>query len=142
MSGLVSEQKLPPPTTVWHTALTLVSTNSPAYGTLQGGMLVSLQRMAIGFALGENSVDPLMQMLRTVPAKAAAPAQVVLAKQGVGYGGDGGVAAEGRHQRPVSGHSKLASRSFVTPFVVRTCRDQDDTNRSFARLSGVVLRCR
>ena len=75
-SGLVSEQKLPSPTTVLHTAITLITTNSAAYGTLQGAMAVSLERVAIGFALGgavglvlavvaglsrlgENAVDPL-----------------------------------------------------------------------------------
>jgi sulfonate transport system permease protein len=93
-SGLISEQKLPPPTAVWRTALTLVTTNSPAYGTLQGAMLVSLQRVAIGFAvggliglvagliaglsrLGEYSVDPPMQMLRTVPLFGLIPVFIV-----------------------------------------------------------------
>ncbi len=51
-SGLVSEQKLPSPSTVLHTAITLITTNSAAYGTLQGAMVVSLERVAIGFALG------------------------------------------------------------------------------------------
>ena len=37
---------------MWHTAVGLVTTSSPAYGTLQGAMLVSLQRVAIGFTLG------------------------------------------------------------------------------------------
>ena len=83
-SGLISAQKLPSPVTVWHTAVSLVMHNSPAYGTLQDAMLVSLQRMAIGFAFGaavavvfaliaglsrfgENAVDPVMQILRTLP---------------------------------------------------------------------------
>jgi sulfonate transport system permease protein len=82
--GLISAQKLPSPTHIWSTAVSLVTTNSPAYGTLQGAMLISLERVAIGFAIGgsiglllavvaglsgvgENGVDPLMQMLRTVP---------------------------------------------------------------------------
>ncbi len=82
--GLVSAQKLPPPTQVWSTAVTLVTSHSSAFGTLQGAMAVSLQRVAIGFAvggaiglllalvaglsrIGENAVDPLMQMLRTLP---------------------------------------------------------------------------
>ena len=51
-AGLIPADKLPPPTTVWHTAVSLVTTSSPAYGTLPGAMLVSLQRMAIGFAVG------------------------------------------------------------------------------------------
>ena len=65
---------------MFHTAVTLITTSGAAYGTLQGAMLVSLERVAIGFALGgggglvlamvaglsrlgENAVDPLMQML-------------------------------------------------------------------------------
>jgi sulfonate transport system permease protein len=93
-SGLVPQQKLSPPSTVWHTAVTLITTHSAAYGTLQGGMLVSLQRMTIGFALGgtagillavvaglsrlgENAVDPLMQMLRTVPLFGLIPVFIV-----------------------------------------------------------------
>jgi len=93
-AGLVPAQKLPPPTTVWHTAVSLVTTSSPAYGTLQGAMLVSLQRMAIGFAfgavaaialalaaglsrLGENAVDPLLQILRTLPLFGLIPVFIV-----------------------------------------------------------------
>ncbi len=93
-SGLVSEQKLPSPSTVLHTAITLVTTNSAAYGTLQGAMAVSLERVAIGFALGgatglilaviaglsrlgENSVDPLLQMLRTLPLFGLIPVFIV-----------------------------------------------------------------
>ena len=52
MSGLISQQKLPPPSTVFHTAFTLITTSNAAYGTLQGAMLVSLERVAIGFAVG------------------------------------------------------------------------------------------
>jgi sulfonate transport system permease protein len=94
VSGVISPQKLPPPTQVWHTALTLISTDSPAYGTLQGAMAVSLQRVALGFALGagaglilaviaglsrlgENAVDPPMQMLRTLPLFGLIPVFIV-----------------------------------------------------------------
>ena len=93
-AGLVSAQKLPPPLTVWHTAVSLVTTASPAYGTLQGAMLVSLQRIAIGFAfgavaaiglalvaglsrVGEDAVDPLMQILRTLPLFGLIPVFIV-----------------------------------------------------------------
>ena len=93
-AGLVSAQKLPPPATVWHTAVSLVTTDSPAYGTLQGAMLVSLQRMAVGFAVGavaaialavvaglsrvgENAVDPLLQILRTLPLFGLIPVFIV-----------------------------------------------------------------
>jgi len=93
-AGLIPEDKLPPPTRIWHTALTLITQNSPAYGTLQNAMLVSLQRMAIGFAfgaaaaialalvaglsrLGENAVDPLLQILRTLPLFGLIPVFIV-----------------------------------------------------------------
>ena len=92
--GLISQQKLPPPFQVWSTALSLVTQNSAAYGTLQGAMVVSLQRAAIGFAVGasiglllalvaglgrfgENAVDPLMQMLRTLPLFGLIPLFIV-----------------------------------------------------------------
>ena len=93
-AGLIPADKLPPPTTIWHTAVSLVTTDSPAYGTLQGAMLVSLERMAIGFALGgsiavllalvaglsrlgENAVDPLMQILRMLPLFGLIPVFIV-----------------------------------------------------------------
>jgi sulfonate transport system permease protein len=92
--GLIPAQKLPPPTTIWHTAVTLVTTNSPAYGTLQDAMLVSLQRMAVGFAVGgtiavllalvaglsrfgENTIDPLLQILRMLPLFGLIPVFIV-----------------------------------------------------------------
>jgi sulfonate transport system permease protein len=93
-AGLISPQKLPPPTEIWQTAVSLVTTSSPAYGTLQGAMLISLERVAIGFAagalaglaiavaaglsrLGESTVDPLMQMLRTLPLFGLIPVFIV-----------------------------------------------------------------
>jgi sulfonate transport system permease protein len=92
--GLVSTQKLPPPTEIWSTAVSLVTTDSPAYGTLQGAMLVSLERVAIGFSLGaaagillalvtglsrvgEHAVDPHLQMLRTLPLFGLIPVFIV-----------------------------------------------------------------
>jgi sulfonate transport system permease protein len=92
--GLISAQKLPPPTQVWSTAVSLVTQDSAAYGTLQGALVVSLQRVVIGFAvgatiglllalvsglgrLGENAVDPLMQMLRTLPLFGLIPLFIV-----------------------------------------------------------------
>ncbi len=91
---LIPTDKLPPPSTIWHTASTLITHSSPAYGTLQGAMLVSLQRMAIGFAfgaaaavalalvaglsrLGENAVDPILQILRTLPLFGLIPLFIV-----------------------------------------------------------------
>jgi len=93
-TGLISAQKLPPPTELWHTTIMLITTSSPAYGTLQGAMIVSLERVAMGFALGaaaglvlaviaglsrlgENSVDPLMQMVRTLPLFGLIPVFIV-----------------------------------------------------------------
>jgi sulfonate transport system permease protein len=92
--GIVSTQKLPPPTEVWSTAISLITTNSPAYGTLQGAMLVSLERVAIGFGcgaaagislamvtglsrIGEHALDPHMQMLRTLPLFGLIPVFIV-----------------------------------------------------------------
>ncbi|MGO9080961.1 MAG: ABC transporter permease [Streptosporangiaceae bacterium] len=93
-TGLISAQKLPPPTEVARTAVSLITTDSAAYGTLQGAMAVSLQRVAIGFALGgavglvlalvaglsrlgENSVDPILQMIRTLPLFGLIPVFIV-----------------------------------------------------------------
>ncbi len=93
-AGLVSARKLPPPSEVFSTAVRLVRTDSPAYGTLQHALLASLQRMAIGFALGasvavllaivaglsrigEDAVDPLMQMVRTLPLFGLIPVFIV-----------------------------------------------------------------
>jgi sulfonate transport system permease protein len=93
-AGFVSAQKLPPPTQVWHTAVQLITTDSAAYGTLQHALLVSLGRIALGFALGasvavtlaivaglsrigENAVDPLMQMVRTLPLFGLVPVFIV-----------------------------------------------------------------
>jgi sulfonate transport system permease protein len=93
-AGLIPAEKLPPPTTVWRTAVGLVTSNSPAYGTLQNAMLVSLERMAVGFAvgatvavllalvaglsrLGENAVDPLLQIIRMLPLFGLIPVFIV-----------------------------------------------------------------
>ncbi|HEX3492283.1 MAG TPA: ABC transporter permease, partial [Streptosporangiaceae bacterium] len=93
-AGLVSAAKLPPPTEVWSTAVSLATTTSAAYGSLGDNMLVSLERVATGFAfgaivalvlaitaglsrLGENAVDPLMQMLRTLPLFGLIPVFIV-----------------------------------------------------------------
>jgi sulfonate transport system permease protein len=92
--GIISTQKLPPPTTIWHTAVQLVTQNSAAYGTLQNATLVSSERMLIGFALGgtvavilaiiaglsrwgENAIDPVMQMVRTLPLFGLLPLFIV-----------------------------------------------------------------
>ncbi len=68
--------------------------NSPAYGTLQGSLLVSLERWAIGFTLGiaiavllaivtglsrvcETILDPILQALRSVPLLGLIPLFIV-----------------------------------------------------------------
>ncbi len=78
-TGILPEKLLAAPTTVARTAIDLVGD-----GTLPHAILISLQRAAIGFAigaaigiglaliaglstLGEHVVDPVMQMLRTLP---------------------------------------------------------------------------
>jgi sulfonate transport system permease protein len=92
--GLVSASKLPPPTRVLSTAATLITTNSAAYGTLQHAVLASLERVLVGFTLGasvalvlalvaglsragEEAVDPLMQMIRTLPLFGLVPVFIV-----------------------------------------------------------------
>jgi sulfonate transport system permease protein len=92
--NLVSDTKLPPPTEVVHEAYTLITTNSAAYGTLQHALLVSMGRMAIGFAVGggvavilaviaglsrwgEAAVDPIMQMVRTLPLFGLVPVFII-----------------------------------------------------------------
>jgi sulfonate transport system permease protein len=94
VAGLISAAKLPPPTKVVSTAVTLITTDSPAYGTLQHALLASLERVAVGFALGatvalllaivaglsrigEDAVDPLMQMVRTLPLFGLIPVFIV-----------------------------------------------------------------
>ncbi len=94
VAGLVSARKLPPPTRVVSTAATLITTNSAAYGTLQHALVASLERMLVGFALGagvalalalvaglsragEEAVDPLMQMVRTLPLFGLVPVFIV-----------------------------------------------------------------
>ena len=92
--SVISAQKLPPPTAVWNEAISLITTNQPAYGTLQSAMLTSLERFAIGFAIGggvalvlaivaglsrvgELAIDPLVQMIRTLPLFGLIPVFVV-----------------------------------------------------------------
>lgn len=92
--GLVSSRKLPSPSAVWSEAVTLSTQHSEAYGTLEGAISASVQRIAIGFTFGavaaillaivaalsrfgDNAVDPLMQMVRTVPLFGLVPVFIV-----------------------------------------------------------------
>jgi sulfonate transport system permease protein len=94
VAHLVSASKLPPPTRVISTAATLITTDSAAYGTLQNALLISLERMLVGFAFGaavalglaliaglsragENAVDPLMQAIRTLPLFGLIPVFII-----------------------------------------------------------------
>jgi sulfonate transport system permease protein len=78
-SGLLSERLIAAPVKIAHTAVDLTTA-----GTLPDAIAVSLQRVVVGFVigavsaivlalaaglsrLGENAVDPLMQMLRALP---------------------------------------------------------------------------
>ena len=93
-TGVVSQQKLPSLTTLWTTAAHLITTDSPTYGTLQHAMLISLERVAIGFVIGgglamilatiaglsrfgENAIDPIVQALRTLPLFGLIPVFIV-----------------------------------------------------------------
>jgi len=84
-AGLVSPQVLASPLQILHTARSLT-----ADGTLPHNLLISLGRAGSGFALalvagvglalvsglsrlGEDALDPIMQMLRTMPALALVP---------------------------------------------------------------------
>jgi sulfonate transport system permease protein len=96
---LSSTHVLPPtrlqsPVSVAHTAYTLVTTNSPTYGTLQASVLVSAERWGTGFfigvaialvlavlsglsRIGENSFDPLLNLARAVPLFGLLPLMIV-----------------------------------------------------------------
>jgi sulfonate transport system permease protein len=93
-TGLLPASKLASPASIVHTAYTLVITNSPTYGTLQGSLLASFERWAIGFALGisigvllavltglsrvgEIVADPILQALRSVPLLGLIPLFIV-----------------------------------------------------------------
>ena len=51
-TGVLPPEKLGSPVTIGHTAYTLITTNSPTYGTLQASLLVSAERWGIGLAIG------------------------------------------------------------------------------------------
>jgi sulfonate transport system permease protein len=83
-SHAIPAGKLPSPAAIVHEAYILITTNSPAYGTLQGSLLVSFLRWIVGCSIGvvvgvafglvsglsrigEAALDPIMQSLRAVP---------------------------------------------------------------------------
>jgi sulfonate transport system permease protein len=93
-AGIVPASKLASPASIAHTAYDLIVTNSPTYGTLQGSLLASCERWAIGFVLGiaigvllaivtglsrvgEAVADPILQALRSVPLLGLIPLFIV-----------------------------------------------------------------
>ncbi len=93
-TGVLPPSRLASPVSVAHTAYNLVVVNSPAYGTLQGSLLVSSERWGIGFSLGvviavilavlgglsrigEYALDPVMNALRSVPLLGLLPLFIV-----------------------------------------------------------------
>jgi sulfonate transport system permease protein len=93
-TGLLPASKLASPVSVAHAAYNLVVTSSPTYGTLQGSLLASAERWAIGFTLGvavgvllavvsglsrvgEVAADPILQALRSVPLLGLIPLFIV-----------------------------------------------------------------
>ena len=93
-TGLLPASKLASPASIAHTAYTLVVTGSPAYGTLQESLLASCERWAVGLAIGvavgvllavltglsrigEATLDPILQALRSVPLLGLIPLFIV-----------------------------------------------------------------
>lgn len=93
-TGILSPSKLVSPVSIAHTAYTLITTNSPTYGTLQASLLVSAERLGIGFALGtviaillaiitglspvaELALDPIVHALRSIPLLGLIPLFIV-----------------------------------------------------------------
>ena len=93
-TGVLPASKLVSPAAIAHTAYTLIATNSPTYGTLQGSLLVSVERWGIGFGLGtviavllavctglsriaETALDPILQALRSIPLLGVLPLFIV-----------------------------------------------------------------
>ena len=92
---LISEMKLPPPSELASTGWNLIAHPIPAYGSLQGALVISTQRFAVGFffgavvalmlattaglsRIGEAAIDPLVQGLRTIPLFGLIPVFLVM----------------------------------------------------------------
>jgi sulfonate transport system permease protein len=93
-TGVLPPSKLVSPVSIAHTAWTLITTNNPSYGTLQKSLLVSAERWGIGFSLGtviaillalitglsrigEAVLDPIVQVLRSIPLLGILPLFIV-----------------------------------------------------------------
>jgi sulfonate transport system permease protein len=87
-------KRLASPATIANTAYNMVTNNSPTYGTLQGALLASAERWAIGLSigvavavllavlsglsrLGELAFDPLLNAARAVPLLGLLPLFIV-----------------------------------------------------------------
>jgi sulfonate transport system permease protein len=93
-TGVIPVAKLDSPASIVHEAYTLITTNSPAYGTLQGSLLVSFLRWIVGCAIGvvlgiafglvsglsrigEAALDPVLQALRAIPFLGLVPLFII-----------------------------------------------------------------
>jgi sulfonate transport system permease protein len=93
-TGVLPPSKLVSPVSIVHTAYTLIVTNSPAYGTLQYSVAISAERWGIGLSLGvviavllaiisglsplgDYSIDPVLNALRSIPLYGLPPLFIV-----------------------------------------------------------------
>jgi sulfonate transport system permease protein len=93
-AGILPASKLASPASIAHTAYDLVVHSSPTYGTLQASLLASCERWAIGLVLGvaiavllaivtglnsigEATLDPILQALRSIPLLGLIPLFIV-----------------------------------------------------------------
>jgi sulfonate transport system permease protein len=94
VTGILPPSKLVSPVSIARTIYTLITTSSPTYGTLQASLLVSAERLGIGFALGtviavvlaiitglspivELALDPIVHALRSIPLLGLIPLFIV-----------------------------------------------------------------
>jgi sulfonate transport system permease protein len=93
-TGVIPAAKLDSPASIVHQAYILITTNSPAYGTLQGSLLVSFLRWIVGCSIGvvcgvalgvvsglsrvgEAALDPILQALRAIPFLGLVPLFII-----------------------------------------------------------------
>jgi len=93
-TGVLPAARLASPATIAHTAYTLVTTDSPTYGTLQASLLVSAERWGIGLCvgvaiavllavasglsrIGEYAFDPVLNAARSIPLLGLIPLFIV-----------------------------------------------------------------
>ncbi len=93
-TGVLPATRLASPATIAHTAYTLVTTDSPTYGTLQASLLVSAERWGIGLCvgvaiavllavasglsrIGEYAFDPVLNAARSIPLLGLLPLFIV-----------------------------------------------------------------